>query len=153
MKRCRFDDVGDIFVGENISEMSRASEFFHDDAGIRSGFPHVFTGGGIAVFHHVGQHHNQAVLQFGKGIGLSLHVVVEFGRVLDGFRKGVIQVFQFVPGFDLKRVEGMLVFLQGVLVVILKFAGDEGHGVDGINDIVSGQPQREGQDEDEEAEA
>ena len=138
-------------VGQLVRVDAVPLQLAHDDAGIGGGLAHVVAGALVTALHHVGQHHDQTVLQLVDLLVLVLHLGDVLHHVPGGLDHGLVQVFDLVAGeyvepLDLLQRDG-----PGGGAVEGELVRGHGHGVDGQYDVVLRQPYGRRQNQHEEA--
>ena len=147
VERCGLDHVADILVRQHVGVDALPAQLLHDDAGVGRRLFHMVAGVFVPAFHHIRQHHDQAVLHAGDGGVFLLHILDVPGHILGGFGKGPVEILDLIPGVDIQAADGLHVQLLVRILPKGEFARGDGHGVEGQDQAGIRHPEADGNDE------
>ena len=151
MQRCGMFHIEDKLIRQLIRIIPEFLQLIHDDPGISRRLPHMIPCGLIPALHHIRQHHDQCILHLRNGLGFCPECTDVITAVLRGLGQSLVHILDLVSGVDVQTTDPLHIFLERIFFIVSEFAGTEGHGIDGNDDVIFRDPEPDGDGENQEA--
>ena len=151
VERCGVDDLRNVFLRQLIAVDTLLEHLTEYDFSICGSFENMIAGALVTALDHIGEHHDQTVLQLSELFALMLDLFDVKNGIMRRSFIILIERFDLVAGANIQRVEHADPFLSRLGRIIARVARDMGDGVDRLDDMPLRQPHRVGADQDQEA--